>query len=62
MTAALVATLAAASTACPELDAWCRCDEGRDERCETCALGGPDRCESAVIKALARILADVLKI
>ena len=62
MPAALVVTLAAASTACPELAAWCRCDEGLDERCATCSLGGPERCESAVIKALARLLADVQKL
>lgn len=55
---ALITTLAAGSTTCPELAAWCRCDEGLDERCETCALGGPERCEGQVIKALARLLAE----
>lgn len=58
MPAALVTILAVAAESCPELGAWCRCDEGHEDHCEACFLGGPDRCESAVITALARRLAE----
>jgi len=60
--AALITILAAAAESCPELAAWRACDGGRDERCAACALGGPDRCESVVIKALARRLTETQKL
>ena len=57
MTAALINTLHEAGLSCRELATWCRCsDEGAHDRCEGCHIGGPDRCESEVIKALARKL------
>lgn len=59
MSAALVTILAAAAESCPELEAWRRCEVSRDARCEACALRDPERCESVVIQALARRLADV---
>jgi len=59
---ALITILAAAAEFCPELSAWCRCDEGHEDHCERCALGGPERCDAQVIKALARRLADVQKL
>ena len=62
MPAALVTILATAAEFCPELAQWCRCEGYGEEHCEACALGGPDRCESEVIKALARRLADVQKL
>lgn len=62
MPAALVNVLAVAAESCPELAAWRHCGSGGEEHCETCVLGGPDRCESEVIKALARRLADVQKL
>lgn len=55
---ALVTILALVAEFCPELDAWRHCGSGGKERCEACALGGPDHCESQVIKALARRLAE----
>ena len=55
---ALINALASAAVSCPELDTWRRCEVSA-ARCEACALGGPDRCESAVIKALAWRLAEV---
>lgn len=56
---ALVNVLATAAESCPELAQWCRCDAGHEDHCERCFLGGPDRCDAQVIKALARRLADV---
>lgn len=57
MPAALVTVLAIAAESCPELETWRACSSSLSEHCEACALGGPDRCESEVIKALARRLA-----
>lgn len=62
MSAALVTVLATAAESCPELEAWRSCGSGGGEHCEACFLGGPDRCESTVIKALARRLAGVQKL
>ena len=58
MRAALINALAEAGASCPELETWRRCEVGRDARCEACVLGGPERCEGQVIKALARRLAQ----
>lgn len=52
MPAALINQLHEVSSTCRALAAWCRCDGGRKDRCEKCILGGPDRCEGQVIKAL----------
>lgn len=59
---ALIDTLAVVGASCPELEAWRVCGSGGEEHCETCALGGPWRCENEVIKALVRRLADVQKL
>jgi hypothetical protein len=54
MTAALINTLHEAGLSCRELFTWCRCsDDGAHDHCEGCPIGGPDRCESQVIKSLA---------
>ena len=58
MRAALINALAEAGASCPELETWRRCEVSRDARCEACALGGPERCEAQVIKALARRFAE----
>lgn len=60
MPAAIITILASAAKSCPELAEWVRC-EAHWARCERCALRGPESCESEVIKALARLLADVQK-
>lgn len=62
MPTALINVLAAAAESCPELEAWRHCGSGGEERCGACALGGPDRCESTVIRALARRLIETLVI
>jgi len=55
---ALVNVLAVAAESCPELEAWRHCGSGGGEHCETCSLGGPERCDAQVIQALARRLAE----
>lgn len=52
MPAALIDQLHEVGSTCRELAAWCRCDDGRVDMCEQCILGGPDRCDGQVIKAL----------
>ena len=58
MPVALINTLHEAGLSCRELSTWCRCsDDGAHDHCGGCHIGGPDRCESQVIKALAVKLA-----
>jgi hypothetical protein len=57
MPSALINALALAAESCPELEAWRVCEVARDGRCELCRLGGYDRCEAQVVKALARRVA-----
>jgi len=52
MTAALIDQLHEVGATCRELAAWCRCEGGRVDMCEKCFLGGPDRCDGQVVKAL----------
>ena len=52
MPTALINQLHEVGSTCRELAAWCRCEGGRKDLCEKCILGGPDRCDGQVIKAL----------
>ena len=52
MPAALIDQLHEVGSTCRALAAWCRCGNGHEDHCEACSLGGPDRCEGEVIKAL----------
>jgi hypothetical protein len=63
MSDALINVLHEAGVSCPELAAWTACDvsDGRRDRCEPCPIGGPDRCDSQVIKALAHKLAEATR-
>jgi hypothetical protein len=61
MPAALVNALHEAGAACPELAAWCACEDGRKDRCAACLLGSPEVCDARVIKALALKLASAIR-
>lgn len=50
--AALIDQLYEVGSTCRELAAWTRCDDGREDSCERCFLGGRERCDAQVIKAL----------
>jgi hypothetical protein len=52
MAIALIDQLHEVGSTCRELAAWDCCEGGRVDRCEKCFLGGPDRCDGQVIKAL----------
>jgi hypothetical protein len=48
----LIAEIHEAGVSCRALAAWCACSGGREDRCETCVLGGPETCDREVIEAL----------
>jgi hypothetical protein len=52
MSMTLTEQLHEVGVSCRALAAWTRCEGGRKDMCEHCFLGGPERCDSEVIKAL----------